>query len=288
MSRVKIVTDTAQDFTPGFLMDKGISVVPLTVHFGDDSFLDGFELGGKAFYDKLRQSPHHPSTSQPSPAAFHEVFSRETEDGSAVVAITLSSGLSGTFQSAVIARAELPDRKIFLVDSKQASGGQGLLVLAAKRMADEGKSASYIVDAVSHMSSEIVTIFSVDTLDYLARNGRIGKAQHLLGSMLNMKPILGLDKDGVVAAVDRVRGKGKVIPRILELVSERIPKGSLVDAVFVHADATEELSKLKKSVNEFYQVREGYETEIGAIIGAHTGPGTLATFVVPVSKQSCS
>ncbi len=284
MSRVKIVTDTAQDFTPDCLMDKGINVVPLTVHFGDDSFLDGFELRGKAFYDKLRQSPHHPSTSQPSPAAFHEVFSRETEDGSTVVAITLSSGLSGTFQSAVIAKAELPDREIFLVDSQQASGGQGLLVLAAQEMADAGKPASYIIDEVTRMSSEMVTIFSVDTLDYLARNGRIGKAQHLLGSMLNMKPILRLDKDGVVTAVDRVRGKGKVIPRILELIHEKIREGSLVDAVFVHADAPEELRKLTESVSGAFRIRKCYETEIGAIIGTHTGPGTLAAFVVPAEK----
>ena len=252
-------------------MDKGINVVPLTVHFGDDSFLDGFELRGKAFYDKLRQSPHHPSTSQPSPAAFHEVFSRETEDGSTVVAITLSSGLSGTFQSAVIAKAELPDREIFLVDSQQASGGQGLLVLAAQEMADAGKPASDIIDEVTRMSSEMVTIFSVDTLDYLARNGRIGKAQHLLGSMLNMKPILRL-------------GKGKVIPRILELIHEKIREGSLVDAVFVHADAPEELRKLTESVSGAFRIRKCYETEIGAIIGTHTGPGTLAAFVVPAEK----
>lgn len=281
MPRVKIVTDSAQDFAPESLLTKGIRVVPLTVHFGEESFLDGFELRGKAFYDKLRQSPHHPSTSQPSPAAFQEVFEQETRDGSAVVAVTLSSALSGTFQSATIARADLPDRDISIVDSRQASGGEGLLALFAQEMAEAGETASYIVSELGRMSSQMVTIFSVDTLDYLARNGRIGKAQHLLGSMLHMKPILALDKEGAVSAVDRVRGRGKVIPRLIELISERIRKGSQVDMALVHADAPEEFQKLKDAVTTAFKVRKYYETEIGAVIGTHTGPGALAAFVVP-------
>lgn len=281
MPRVKIVTDSAQDFAPESLEKRGIRVVPLTVHFGEESFLDGFELRGRAFYDRLRLSPHHPSTSQPSPAAFREVFEEETRDGSAVVAITISSALSGTFQSAVIAKSDLLDRDISVFDSRQASGGYALLVFAAQEMAEAGKTASYIVSELERISSEIVTVFSVDTLEYLARNGRIGKAQHFLGSMLNMKPILGLDKEGAVCAVDRVRGRGKVIPRIIELVSERIGKGSQVDVALVHADAPEEFQKLKDALAASYKVRKCYESEIGAIIGVHTGPGTLAAFVVP-------
>lgn len=282
MPKVKVVTDSAQDFAPELLLSKGIRVVPLRVHFGEESFLDGFELRGKAFYDKLRHSPDHPSTSQPSPAAFQEVFDEETRDGSEVVCVTLSSALSGTFQSANIAKAELSDRGIFLVDSKQASAGYGLLVWAAHEMAEEGCPASYIASEIERMSTEMVTIFSVDTLDYLARNGRIGKAQHFLGSMLNMKPILALDKEGYVTAVDRVRGRGKVIPRIVELVSEKIPRGSRVDMALVHADSPEEFVKFKDAMSGAFKIRKYYETEIGAVIGTHTGPGALAAFILPV------
>ncbi len=281
MARVRIVTDSSQDFAPQVLIDKGISVVPLTVHFGDEQYLDGFELRGKAFYDKLRSSPHHPRTSQPSPAAFQEVFSDLSQDGSEVVAITLSSGLSGTFQSAKIAQDALPDRKIHVIDSKQGSGGFGLMAVVANEMAEAGCSGEEIVHEVQRMVDTMVTVFSVDTLDYLARNGRIGKAQHLLGSMLNMKPILSLDKDGYVISVDRVRGKGKVIPRILEILREKIAPKSLIDFVITNAEAPEEAAKLKKAILQDYEAKRCLETEIGAIIGTHTGPGCMALFAAP-------
>lgn len=281
MSRVRIVTDTAQDFDPDVLIARGIAVVPLTVHFGDESYRDAFEMRGRKFYDKLRTSQHHPHTSQPSPAEFERVFRELTADGDKVVAITLSAALSGTYQAACLARNELPDRKVAVIDSKQACGGYGIMALLAQEMADEGAGFDEVVSAVDSMVRNMTTLFSVDTLDYLARNGRIGRAQHLLGTMLNMKPLLALDNEGYVTALDRVRGKTKVIGRMLQLAQERIPAGSSVVVATMHAEALQEMENLKAAVRDVYRVTRAFEGEIGSIIGSHVGPGTVALFLLP-------
>lgn len=281
VAKVRIVTDSACDIDPGILEARGIRVVPLTVHFGPESFKDGYEMRGKAFYDKLRTSEHHPRTSQPSPGDFQKVFEELTSDGSPVVAILLSSALSGTWQAASIAASALEGRKIAVVDSKAASIGYGLMALEAQDMAERGASFDEVRDAALKMASSHATIFSVDTLDYLLKNGRIGRAQHFVGSLLNMKPVLTLDKDGYVAAVERVRGSSRVIPRMVELLGERLPFGSRVLLGISHADSPEAARTLKEMVLPKYDVARYEETEIGSIIGTHTGPGTLAVIAIP-------
>lgn len=281
MSHVRIVTDSACDIDPKALESRGITVVPLTVHFGPESYKDGYEMRGKVFYDKLRTSEHHPRTSQPSPGDFQQAFEELTSDGSSVVAILLSSALSGTWQAATIAAGALEGRQIAVVDSKAASIGYGLMVLEAQDMAKRGASFEQVRDAVQKMASTHATMFSVDTLDYLLRNGRIGRAQHFVGSLLNMKPVLTLDKEGYVAAVERVRGSSKVIPRMVELVGERIPFGSRVLLGVSHADAPDSARALKDMIVPRYEVARYEETEIGSIIGTHTGPGTLAVIAIP-------
>jgi DegV family protein with EDD domain len=279
--KVKIVTDSAQDLPPEFLESKGISVVPLTVFFGEEAFLDGYEIAGKAFYDKLRTSPHHPHTSQPSPEAFRSTFEKLTSDGSHVITIVLSAALSGTYQSAVLAKDMLPDRSITVINSKLASCAYGALAILAAEMAEQGETPERITGVIEKMASECVTVFSVDTLDYLAKNGRIGRAQHFLGGLLNMKPLLSLDKDGYVTALERVRGKGKVLPRVLEIVGERVPSRKASVVTISHSDASEEALKLKEGVLSLLKVGRVYESQIGSIIGTHVGPGCLAVQVFP-------
>lgn len=282
MAQVKIVTDSAQDFEPKFLEDMGITVVPLNVHFGDESFKDGYELRGKMFYEKLESSALVARTSQPSPWEFERVFDSLTRDGSPVVAITLSSALSGTFQSATIARQALPDRQIVVIDSKCASGAYGMITILAQGMSDEGRSFEEIVAAVNRMCENAVTLFCVDTLDYLVRNGRIGRAHNFIGTLLNMKPILALDEEGYVTAVERVRGKARVIPRMLELAVERIGEGETVYLCISDANAPQEAARLKELAQSRFSIKRMFETQIGAVIGTHTGPGTLTLSAIPV------
>ncbi len=284
MGKVRIVTDSAQDFEPRVLEKMGIRVVPLTVHFGDESFKDGYELRGETFYTKLRSSALIARTSQPSPGEFEQVFAHLTKDGSPVVAITLSSGLSGTYQSATIAGQAFPHGQVQVIDSKCGSGMYGMMAIVAQEMSDAGKSSDEIVASVMRMCDKAVTIFSVDTLDYLARNGRIGKAQHFLGTLLNMKPILSLDEEGSVTAVERVRGKGKVISRMLQLVKQRIGESEPVYLCVSHANAPAEAAALKQKAYDELLISRFFETEIGAVIGTHTGPGALALFAFPAAS----
>ncbi len=281
MSSVKIVTDSACDIKPHYLRSLGIAVVPLTVRFGSESYIDGYEMRGKVFYDKLRTFDGLPRTSSPSVGDFKKVFDEITADGSGAVAILLSEVLSGTYQAAQVAASMLPDRKIALINSKTASVGYGLIVLEAHNLAGQGASFEEVRDVAQAMADRLVTIYAVDTLDYLYKNGRIGRAIHFWGSMLNMKPLLILDPDGYVSGLERVRGKAKVIPRMIELAGERVPYGSKVKLGMCHGNVPEEGAKLVAVAKEKWDVLRAVETEIGGVIGIHNGPGTLALIVLP-------
>ncbi len=281
MPGVKIVTDSAGDFSPEFMKQRGIQVIPLTVHFGAQTYRDWYEIRGRQFYDKLTSGGVLPRTSQPSPAAFQQAFEELSADGSAVVCVTLSSGVSGTYQSAAIAKDALPKRNITVVDTKQASCGEGILAIFAQEMAQAGDTPEKIATTIKALGQKMVTLFSVDTLEYLAKNGRIGRAAHFMGTLLNMKPVLGLDKEGYVAAVERVRGKGKVIPSLIELAQERAGSRKAAVVGISHANCPEDARALKEAIGSAFTVKRYLESEIGAVIGSHVGPGTMALFVLP-------
>ncbi|HHT85946.1 MAG: DegV family protein [Bacillota bacterium] len=282
MPSVKIVTDSACDIDPHNLEELGVRVVPLTVRFGEESYLDNYELRGKAFYDKLRTSEVLPRTSSPSVGDFCKAFDELTADGSGVVAILLSEVLSGTYQAAQMAASMLPGRKIAVINSKTASVGYGLIVLEARDLAEQGAGFEEVRDAAQSMVDRLVTMYAVDTLDYLYKNGRIGRAKHLWGSMLNLKCILVLDDEGYVSGIDRVRGKSRVIPRLIELAGERVPFGSKIKLGMCHADVAGQGAELVAAAKDKWHVIRTVETEIGAVIGAHNGPGTLALILLPV------
>lgn len=279
---VKIVTDSACDIDPIVLEKAGVRMVPLTVFFGEESYLDAFEMRGKVFWDKLRTYEGLPRTSQPSVGEFLEVYKALTDDGSPVITILLSGVLSGTMQSATAAAASLPDKRIAIVNSKTASVGYGLMVLEAVKMANDGATFEDLVPKVGSMVERTATLFSVDTLDYLYRNGRIGRAAHFWGGALNAKPILTLDSEGYVHGLSRVRGRGKVIPALIDAAGERVPFGSHVALGISHGDDLEAAKELQAAAREKWQVDRAVETELGAVIGIHNGPGTLALIVMPL------
>jgi len=280
MARVKIVTDSTADIPPEIARDLDIEVVPLYVHFGDDVYRDGVDLTPQEFFEMLAKSPHHPRTSQPSPGEFLEVY-KAAKDYDGVLSIHLSSKLSGTYSSAVSARDMIPELDIRVVDSKGASMVFGLVVIEAAKAAKRGEPLDEILALVEKTIAKGEIFFAVDTLDYLHRNGRIGKAQHLLGSLLNFKPILTLE-GGYVTSFDKVRGKNKVIPRLIELLIERIGAGRQIKTAVVHSVAAESAAHLADEVRKNFQVKEMYITSLGAVIGTHVGPGTLAVTAYPV------
>lgn len=281
MGKVRIVTDSTADIPNEVGERLGINIVPLKVHFGEETFLDAVTIKSEQFYEMLAQSSAPPTTSQPSPIEFSDVYQRLlAEDAdSPIISLHVSAALSGTYQSAKIAYSMLEDEAdITIMDSKSASYGFGMRVVMAAEMAQAGESKERIIEEIERLERNTNLYFLVDTLEYLQKGGRIGKASALIGSILNIKPILSLDQDGVVAAVDKVRGSKKAMTRIVELLKEEYgdePVG-ITMAYSFRKNTAEELFELLKSQ---FNVRAVGWTTIGAVIGTHTGPGTSAVFM---------
>ena len=282
MAQVKIVTDTGADL-PRELADKhSIAVVPLRVNFGQESYLDGQEISSTELYEKLVTCKETASTTQPNPQEFAKVYQELTADGSKIVSIHLSGGLSGTQQSATIAASMVPEGLVKVVDSRQASIGVGLLVLYAAKLAENGAPQDEIIEAVKAMSSRMSTYFMVDTLEYLQRNGRIGKAQALVGSLLQIKPVLTIE-DGLVAAKEKVRGKAKAERRLLEVMREDMGEQNIWVGL-VHGNVPQEAERIAAKIRADFNCDRFVVSLIGGTIGVHAGPGTIGFMAAPAPK----
>ena len=276
---VRIVTDSTADIPPEEASAAGITVVPLTVFFGDEAYLDGVELDNANFYRKLQASKALPRTSQPAPAAFQEAFLHLIEEGAdAILSVHLSSKLSGTYQSACTARDTLPeDTKkipIEVIDSKSISIGMSHAILSA---AQEAKSGLALSEIKAHLLDELsrTRILAVlDTLEYVRRGGRIGGARALLGNMLSFKPIVTL-KDGEVVPVEQPRTRSKAYMRIAQLVTE-MGKLEYLSIAESTAETGEQLAEALKTTYHGPIARY----KLGAVLGTHTGPGTTAIAAV--------
>jgi DegV family protein with EDD domain len=279
MSNLRIVTDSTADLPDSIRRELGIEMVPLNVHFGPETFRDVVEMSSEQFWAKLQTSPHHPKTSQPSPGDFLEVYERVAASGATeIVSIHISGALSGTIGSAQIAAEMVQDKhqvSISIVDTKSVTYGVGLIAIEAARMVQAGKSRDEVVQWANGAVSRMHVLFTLDTLDFLQKNGRIGKAAALLGGLLNFKPILQIDREGVVDRVDRVRGKSKVLPRLKELMAERVAPGRTIRCAFMHANAGEEATQWLQEIKQIYNVTEAHVSEIGPVIATNGGPGTI-------------
>lgn len=276
---IRIVTDSTADLPISEATAHGVAIVPLTVFFGEEAYLDGVELDNAGFYSKLQSSKELPRTSQPSPAAFQETFTRLIEEGAdGIISVHLSSKLSGTYQSARTASASLPDElkkvPIEVIDSKSISAAMGPAILEAAAEARQGLSLQeikeHIVDRIAR-----TTIFAVlDSLEYVRRGGRIGGARAFLGNMLSVKPIITLNKEGEVAPVEQPRTRNKAYARVAQLINDQ---GSV--ELIALAESSEEVGQqLIESINTVYS-GETLRYKLGAVLGTHTGPGTAAVAV---------
>ncbi|MDX9872280.1 MAG: DegV family protein, partial [Clostridia bacterium] len=215
MATVKIVTDSTADLPAALRSAYDITVMPLKVIFKDEIYREGVDITIPAFFEKLAGTEQLPTTSQPSPAEFQEVYEELTADGSTVISMHISSKMSGTIQSAMLAKKNLPDRDIRVIDSGKVTMALGLGVLVGARAAQAGRSADEVEALVQEMFNHKIKIyFMVDTFENLQKGGRIGKAAALLGTLLNIKPILTVE-DGLVAPFEKVRGKTKAVERLV-------------------------------------------------------------------------
>ncbi|WEK52841.1 MAG: DegV family protein [Candidatus Cohnella colombiensis] len=283
MAAVALVTDSTADIPKDVRERLNIAMVPLKVIVGEQSYLDNIELQPVEFYEMITKTGQLAKSSQPSPADFFEVFSSLIDQGYAVVCVNLSSAMSGTYQSACIAKSMFEDDvDITVIDSRSASFGYGQFVVKAAEMALAGATSEQIVAEISRLRDQLKLYFLVETLEYLQKGGRIGKASAVLGTLLNIKPILSIDDEGSIFPIDKVRGHKKAMNRIVEMLqadfSDR-PVNLAIAKTPGFENGVAEMAELAKS-NLNVQIYS--EVEIGPVIGAHAGPGTIGLFVTPV------
>lgn len=281
---VRIVTDSTADIPLPEAEALGITIVPLTVFFGEEAYLDGVELDNSSFYKKLQASKALPRTSQPAPAAFLQAFTSLIEEGATgILSIHLSSKLSGTYQSACTARDSLPEElkhvPIEIIDSQSISGGMSPAIIQAAQEARAGVDMETLKTHVLDILARTRLLAALDTLEYLQRGGRIGAARALLGNMLNVKPIISL-KNGVVVPIEQPRTRSKAYARIAQMVSEMGPIESL-SIVQSNEEVGNQLATVLKTV---YQ-GEIPRTKFGAVLGTHAGPGIVGTAVILARKD---
>jgi DegV family protein with EDD domain len=283
LNQVRIVTDSTSDIPVELQKELGIHIVPLKVHFGMETYRDGSDMSSDAFFAKLVASPVLPTTSQPSPVEFLDMYkSLARESNSPIISIHLSSAVSGTYQSALLAKSMMEEQvDVLVMDTKLCSYGLGMIVVAAVEAAHAGKSKEDIVALVEKMQKETKLYFLVDTLEYLQKGGRIGKAAALLGSLLNIKPILSMNADGEVYSVNKVRGHKKALAKIVEMIASEFGNKPLRIGI-AHANAQASAQEMDECIHQHFTVSDLQHTQIGPVVGTHTGPGTVAVFLCPV------
>jgi DegV family protein with EDD domain len=278
--QVKILADSGCDLPLTFYKENNVTLLPLKVHLNDQEFEDVKTIDPKQIYEAIREGIV-PKTSQVSPHLFEEVFTSMAEKNEDGIYIAFSSQLSGTYQTAVMildqVKEKYPDFQLTIVDTKCASIGQGLIVREAALMASKNSEKEIILNKVLFLSQHMEHLFTVEDLDYLAKGGRVSKASAFLGGLLNIKPLLNMD-DGKLVPIEKIRGKKKLLNRIIEIMKEQ---GSHLNEQTIgisHADNEETALQVKTMFENEFHPKEIYISDIGSVIGAHTGPGTIAIF----------
>ena len=276
---IKLVTDTTAYLPEPYVLEHDIRVVPLNVHFGVEAFKETVEISNREFYARLKAAPVLPTTSQPSAGDFYGAFKPLTDAGNEILVLPISSKLSGTYASAMAARSMLPAATIQVVDTLSAGLALELMIQAATKAIGGGATLSQLTGQMEAMKGEIYTLFVVDTLEYLAKGGRIGSAKAFLGTMLNVKPILTL-KEGAIEAYEQVRTKRKAVARMLDLiVAHAGSHGPEARITMTHALALEEAEAARRELVARLGCEEPSLSELGPVIGAHTGPGVVSAAI---------
>ena len=278
--KIVVVTDSTAYIPEQALGDFDIPVIPLWLIWGDERFRDSVDIDPPTFYSRLPESKVFPTTSQPSSGEFIDFFRQAGEGAETIVGVFISSKLSGTVASAQAAKIQLPDLDIRIVDSLSTSMGLGFGALAAARAVAAGKSADEAVAAAEQVCDGMDVMFVVDTLEYLHRGGRIGGAKRLLGTALNLKPLLYLEK-GRIEALASVRTKRKAVARMLDVAEERLAGKRMAEAAVLDVDCPEEGKSLAEMVKERFGLSVVYQTKVTPVIGAHVGPGTVGLCFYP-------
>lgn len=285
-----VITDSTADLSPELVRELDVEIIPLQFVIDDHTYLnypDGRELSEKAFYQMLRQQKTA-TTVQVNASRFVEFFEPILQQGRDILYIAFSSGLSGTYHSSLMAREELqekyPERRIYICDSLAASMGEGLLVYHAVMEKRKGKDISEVYQWVEDHKKNLCHWFTVDDLHHLKRGGRVSSATALLGTMLGIKPVLHVDDEGHLVNVDKVRGRRQSLQAMVEKMRQTCidPENQMI--FISHGDCLEDAQALADMVRERMQVKDIVIHYIGPVIGAHSGPGTVALFFLGTKR----
>ena len=269
---VSLVADSACDLPNEIVRAHGIHIVPMALVYGDLALRDGIDIDSATFVQRLRAG-ERATTSQPSPATFIEVYKRAAEDGEVVLAILVASKLSGTFASAEAAAKRVDGASIRVFDSRAASLCQGLLVLKATELAELGHPVDYIESELRRIRDQSGVFFTVDVFDNLLASGRVGRGQVMIAGLLDIKPILSIQTDGLVAPIAKVRGRKNVMSRMLREIEQRVPKGARVRFGIIHVGAESVARTVEQSLHASYPDSEILISPATPVLATHLGPG---------------
>lgn len=277
MSKIALVTDSTADLTKEMQKELNLHVIPLKLRFEEDEFKDG-EMTAVDFYTRLANCTTLPKTSQPSPDDFIRLYQRLLTDHDEILSIHLSSGLSGTLNSAYLAKEKLKE-KIHIVDSKNISLGTGLMVMEAAQLIREEWAIPQILEKLSAARKKIETLFTLNTLEYLHKGGRIGKVSGLLGSLLKIKPIVRVNEEGIYVPQGIARSQDRALHGIVNAF-HGLAKGRKPSTIIVAHGAAEQAGlKLKDALENTFNLKISTFTQVGPVIGVHTGPGTVGAAI---------
>ena len=272
-----IIADTMCDVPREYIDKYNIKIMPLTVHFGEESYLDGIDITPEQFFNKLEKSVELPKTSQVTPVEFSKVFKEELNKGNKILAILGSSHLSGTHDSAILAKEELGSKDIFIIDSEAISLGAGMLVIKAAELAKEGKPAEEIYQIIEESKKKMRHLIVIGNLKYIYKGGRISFTSSVLGSVLNIKPILTV-REGKLEMIDKTRGMKKAIAILLDTLKKN---GLSLDNKIIginHSICPEYADYIEQQIKLEYSVSEIIRGEVGSVIGTHAGPNCVAFY----------
>ena len=269
---IKIVTDSTADVPRALLERHDIRLVPINIQFAQETYREGLDIDRPTFFQKLEECM--PTSSQPSPGQFGEVYQQLAGQGHSILTIVVTSKHSGTYQSAVLAKSMLPEAHIEVFDSLSISMGTGYQVIAAARATQEGKSMEEILQFLEGIRSRTHLYFTPATLKYLQRSGRVGKLSGALASLLSVKPIIKTE-DGVLEAFEKVRSRGKALDRLVELTAQAVGTTEPVKLAVIHAEAHDQAEALRRRLEEQFNCNEMHVVDLACSLTVHGGPGII-------------
>ncbi len=279
---VKIITDSVCDIPSQVIQDLGIAIVPLIISFGTENYRDGVDLTSEQFYERLKTSKIFPTTSVPPPISFAETYDRLAEEADELVVITVTAGLSATYEMAIQGKALMKKKcRVEVVDSRAEIMAEGFIAMRAAQAANAGASFDEVMEVIQKTMPRVSILGAFDTLEYLRRGGRIGAAKVLLGAILNINPLITV-KDGLVVPAGRTRSRAKAIDSLYEFVESY---SNIEELAVENTACPEEAEALIERLNPLFPKERIYRCKTTPVVGAHTGPGLLLISIMGDKDQ---